>query len=80
MPYPELQEMNIQEAAQHLLCGVREGCMEKRTTAMNLEREVGGGGAGGGVGVRAVVQRETEFRNQKEMMKAVESPGWLNAC
>lgn len=54
--------------------------METRTTAMDLEKEVGGGGAGDGVRGRAVVQRETEFRNLKEMKKAVESPGWLNAC
>lgn len=35
------------EIAQHLLCGAREGCMEKRTTDMDLKRELGGRGAGG---------------------------------
>lgn len=55
---------------QHLLCGAREGCMEKRTTDMDLR----GGWRG------SWWYRETEFRNQGEAKGAMKSQEWLNAC
>lgn len=54
---PNSQRRAMEEERLHSIClsGARGGCMEKRTTAMGLERKVSGR--------RVVVQRETKFRD-----------------
>lgn len=64
----------MQEERQHNICfcGARKGCMEKRTTAMDLGRKVSGAGRR--------QQRKTKFRDKQGMKKVMESQGWLKAC